>query len=122
MPEIMCTKVPGAGGHRRKMYCGAALPAGVLGQGWACGRITHDRKMQREGLGACDGSELYFETKHNSTEKCTMGSRARAGSGARPGSEQRPAAAGSFLLTPALGLRSLRKNGYVQFLCLSSFH
>ena len=23
---------------------------GVLGQGWACGRITQDREMQREGL------------------------------------------------------------------------
>ena len=22
----------------------------ILGQGWACGRITQDRKMQREGL------------------------------------------------------------------------
>ena len=38
------------GGHRRKMCGGAAWPAGVLGQGWACGRITQDRKMQREGL------------------------------------------------------------------------
>ena len=41
-------------------------------------RITQDRKMQREGLGACAGSEAYFETKHNCTEKCTMGSMARA--------------------------------------------
>ena len=24
--------------------------ARVLGQGWACGRITQDRKMQHEGL------------------------------------------------------------------------
>ena len=40
--------------------------------------------MQRKGLGACDGSELYFETQHNCTVKCTMGSMARAGSEARP--------------------------------------
>ena len=45
------------GGHRRNMARvwrvmggGAAWPAGVLGQGWACGRITQDRKMQREEL------------------------------------------------------------------------
>ena len=39
-----------------------ASPTGVLGRGCrrTCGRITQDRKMQleREGLGACDGSEL----------------------------------------------------------------
>ena len=35
------------GGRRRKMCGGAAWPAGVLGRGWACGRITLDRKMQR---------------------------------------------------------------------------
>ena len=50
--------------------------------------------MQREGLGACDGSELYFETKHKCTEKCTTGSIARAGSEARPGSERRRPATG----------------------------
>ena len=51
--------------------------------------------MQREGLGAGDGSEQYFETKHKMfTEKCTMGSRARAGSEARPESERRRLAAG----------------------------
>ena len=65
------------GGELRKMCRGADWPACVAGQGWACRRITHwrDRKVQREGLGACDGSELYFETKHSCTEKCTMGSR-----------------------------------------------
>ena len=58
------------GGHRRKMCGGAAWPAGVLGQGWACGRITQVRKMQREVLRKGDGSGLYFETKHNCTGKC----------------------------------------------------
>ena len=107
------------------MCGGAAWPAGVLGQGWAYGRITQNRKMQREGLGACDGSEFYFETKHNCTEKCTMGSRARVGSEALPLSERRRPAAGrrppicpsagqkNPKLTPAFGLRSLRKNGCV---------
>ena len=28
-----------------------------------------ESQMQREGLGACDGSALYFETKHNGTEE-----------------------------------------------------
>ena len=79
---------PGGPGHLRKMCGGAAWPAGALGQGRACGRIAQDRKMQREGLGACDG------TKHICTEKCTKGFRARAGSGARPESERRRSASG----------------------------
>ena len=35
----------------------AAEPLGqqVSGQGWACARITQDRKMQREGLRKGDG-------------------------------------------------------------------
>ena len=58
-----------------------------LGHGWTCGRITQDRKIQREGLGAYDGLELYFETKHNCAEKFTIGSMVRGGSEARPASE-----------------------------------
>ena len=41
----------------------------LAGQGRACERITQDRKVQRAGLGTCDSSESYFETKHNFKEK-----------------------------------------------------
>ena len=126
------------GRHRRKMCGRATWPAGVLGEleggPGACGPrwITQDRKMQREGLGACDGSELeyYFdsEKQHNCTSKCTMGSRARTGSEARSdGGQPGPAApvggrfrqpdrTSFFRLTPAfrLRVRSLRMNGYDQ--------
>ena len=48
-------------GRRRKC---AAEP--LLGQGWACGRITQDRKMQREGRGTPDAPEFHFEIAHKS--------------------------------------------------------
>ena len=53
--------------------------------------------MQREGLGMCGGSELYFKTKTNCTEMSTTGSMALACSEAQQGtegSEQLPLAAG----------------------------
>ena len=56
-------------GHRRKCAGGSH-------------RIA---KMQREGLGTNDDSELYFETQHNCTGKRTLGSLARAVSEARAG-------------------------------------
>ena len=77
---------------------GAAWPAGVLGQGWACGRITQDRKMQREGLQDSDWPSIYFGSKHKLYKKCTTGSLVSAGSEARPGRETaagRRSAAGS---------------------------
>ena len=74
-------------GHRRKMCCGVAWPAGFLGQGWAYELITQE--MQREGLRKGDGSELHFETKHNCTGKRAMVSLARAGSAKRLGRETR---------------------------------
>ena len=46
--------------------------------------------MQLKGLRACDGSEIYFETKHDCTEPCSMGSMARAGSEALPVAGRRP--------------------------------
>ena len=82
--------------------------------------------MQREGLRKGDGSELYLETKHNCTGKRAMGSLARAGSearseGGRPPVGRRfrqPDRTPFFRLTPAFGLPSLRKNGYVQITAL----
>ena len=73
--------------------------------------------MQREGLRAFDGSELYFETKHYCTGKVYNGllGPGRLRGGRRPvGSRFRqPDRTPFFRLTPAFGLRSLRKNAYV---------
>ena len=54
--------------------------------------------MQREGLGMCDGSESYFETKHNCAEKFTLVSlaRARAGFGRGVSDSGRPPVGGRF--------------------------
>ena len=78
--------------------------------------------MQREGLGTCDSSELYFEVKHIYTEKCTMGSSAGPARRRRRGAidcSRQPVdgrfrqqdRTPFFLLTLAFGLRLLRKNG-----------
>ena len=80
--------------------------------------------MQREGLRTGCGSELYFRAEHNCTGKCTMGPwpgpAQRRGRGVSDGG--RPPVGGRFRQsdrtpffrhTPAFGLRSSRKNGYV---------
>ena len=76
----------GARPRTREGTCGKCAAAALGPQVW----FTQDRKMQCEGLGACYCSALYFETKHNGTEKCTSGSVARAG----PEVWQWPAAGG----------------------------
>ena len=88
-------------GHRRKMCGGAASGlahrcprprVGVRAEQGDTGSQNATR-LGRAGNVTCYGSKLYFETKPNSAEKCTIGSFARAGSEARPGSERlRPAA------------------------------
>ena len=98
----------------------------VLAQGWACGRITQGRKIQREGLGACDGSEIIFRDKTQLYRKEynglpgpsrlsreVTGSRSESAAGSVNRTEHR-----LFRLTPAFSLRSLRKNGYVALLAV----
>ena len=51
------------------MCSGAAWPAGVLGQGWECGRITQDHKMQREVRGMCGRLEIIFREKRQAYGK-----------------------------------------------------
>ena len=91
-----------------EMCGGVTWHAGVLDQGWGCGRITQKRKMQREGRETCDSSELYFEARHP-----WPGPAPRRGRGNSDGC--RPPVGGRFRqsgpvsrLTPAFGLRSLR--------------
>ena len=87
--------------------------------------------MQREGLGTCKGSELYFETNKQLSRKVFNGfrpwpgpacrsRRRRRGRGVSDGGQ--PPVGGRFCqpdrspfcrLTPAFALRSLWKNGYV---------
>ena len=103
------------GGHRPKMCCGAAWPAGVLNQGRAGGRITQDSKMQREGLRKGDCSE-YFSRPNTIVQECVQwvpwpGPARRRGravsNGGRPPVGCRfhqPDRTPFFRLTPAFGL------------------
>ena len=75
---------------------------------------TDHAGSQKCGLGLCCSSKLYFETKHNCTEKCTMGFMARACLDARPGSERRRRLArvpliGQNTVLPAQSVRSLAR-------------
>ena len=82
--------------------------------------ITQYRKMQREGLRGSAWPNIYFGSKHKLHMECTMdprpGPARRRGRGERDGTGRRfrqPDRTPFFRLTPAFGLRSLRKNGYV---------
>ena len=69
-------RAPAENVRRSRLEKGPHCPAGVLGQAREeCARITQDRKMQREGLGTCKGSELYFETNKQLSRKVFNGFR-----------------------------------------------